>query len=343
MTTFRTGLVMVALTASLLGCPKKGPDPADGGDAAPVASGMPAEGGAATGGDAGADDVQPVYPIEPNAPPMPLAQKLCTGLHEMQEKKRATCCTTTPGVVITSECTRTLSAALRYKAIEMSEASVDGCVAAFEKTLEGCDWVGPFAPGPPAACRALVKGLLGDGQKCRSSLECSGNLRCKGVGPTTPGKCGPAKAVGEICGGTVDTLATYARQTDLDAQHPECAAGRCIKHRCAPPAPENGECHVTLDCQDGLQCLVSGPPPPKPKKGEHLVDPHKKCVRRALPREGEACPGGVCDGELSCTLGKCAARKPGGAECTNDFECRGGCLKPEGAAKGKCGARCDIR
>jgi hypothetical protein len=35
-------------------------------------------------------------------------------------------------------------------------------------------------------------------------------------------------------------------------------------------------------------------------------------------------------------------KKAGGEACTDDFECRGGCLKDAGT-KGTCGPRCDIR
>src|SRR5262249_9088426 len=158
-----------------------------------------------------------------------------------------------------------------------------------------------------------------------STLECSGALRCKGVGPTTPGKCSMSNNNGDICGGTVDALATYVRQTDFEKQHPECAAGRCIKHRCAAPATEGAECQVTLDCDEGLQCIPSGTPAPvRPKKGER-PKPQRKCARRPLPKEGEACPGGVCAGDLGCVVNKCTPKKAGGAECVNDFECRGGC------------------
>jgi hypothetical protein len=299
-----------------------------------------ADGGAADSGTAG-NDVEPVYPIEPNAPADPVAQKLCTGLTELPEKKRAACCNATPGIVLTAECTRTLSAALRSKALAITAADADACLAAFDKTLDGCDWVGPFAPGPPAACQGIVKGLLAEGKKCRSSLECAGSLRCRGVGPTTPGTCAPPKPNGELCGGSVDSLATYVRQNDLDAQHPECATGKCIKHRCADAVAEGGECQVTKDCQDGLQCLPGTASHPA-AKGEP-PKPSRTCAKKPLPTEGEACPGGACADPLQCILNKCTSRKAGGAACTSDFECRGGCLRSDGGTKGTCGPRCDLR
>ena len=320
-----------------LGCPKSPvvgaePDASPKADAAALASG---DGGGDGGG--GGDDVEPVYPVETNAAPVPLAEKLCNALTGIIEEKRAACCKAKPGIVLTGECTRQLGAAIRHKAIAVEEKDIDTCIAAINKTLEGCDWVGPFAPGPPAACQGILKGKLAAGQRCRSSLECTGTLRCKELGPTTPGRCGPAGTTQETsCGGTVDTLATFTRQDDVDKRHPECS-DRCIKHKCQAPIAEDGACLITSDCRDGLQCLVT---PGGPKVG----NPPKKCVAGKTPgKDGEACPGGVCEGTLQCIRGKCANQKSSGEACTDDFECRGGCLKSDGGTKGLCGPRCDIR
>lgn len=325
----KTILGLLAAAAIVAACSKKDDaKPETDASTAKNATNAMADASANAGdGGAGGDDVEPVYPIEPNAVAHPLAQRLCETLHEMPEMKRAACCSATPGIVVTSECTRMLSAALRHAAVDLAEGDVDACRSAFDRTLAGCDWVGPFPPGPPAACLGIIKGKLAAGQKCRSSLECSGELRCLGVGPTTPGKCGPQKAAGDLCGGTTDTLSGYTRQNaDLDKRHPECrSTERCIKHKCAAPATEGSACQTTGDCSDGLQCL------------------QKKCTARPLPKDGEACPGGVCEGDLQCIKNKCAARKPAGEACTADFECRGGCSKRDGGATGTCGPRCDIR
>jgi hypothetical protein len=312
----------------LAGCPKNDPPRPDASaDAGAEAS--------ASGGD----DVEPVYAIEPNAPPVPLAEKLCAALNETQEKKRAACCKSTPGIVVNTECSRMLGAALRASAVDLAPADVDACVAAWDKTLEGCDWVGPFPPAPPAPCMGIIKGKIASGKKCRSSLECSGSLRCLGVGPTTPGHCGPPKASGELCGGTVDPLVGFTLHTnELDKLHPECAPDvRCIKHRCAAPAAEGAACQTTSDCKDGLQCVPAVAGAPK------LGAPARACKAAALPKQGEPCPGGVCGEGLSCIKNTCTSRKATGEACSADFECRGGCLKPDGGAKGTCGPRCDIR
>ncbi|MDB4933090.1 MAG: hypothetical protein JWP87_62 [Labilithrix sp.] len=332
----------------LLGCPKSsqsgtGAGAADASAAdgartdAPLALATSDAGADAAAGGGGGEDVEPVYPIETNAPAVPLAEKLCNALTAVPEKKRAACCKTSPSIVLVEPCTRQLSAAIRHNALSLDEKDVDACIAAFDKALDGCDWVGPFRAGPPPACQGIFKGKLAAGQKCRSSLECAGELRCKDLGPTSAGKCGPAgTGVETSCGGTVDSLAEYTKQNDVDRRHPECK-DRCIKHKCQAGIAEGGACLISSDCQDGTQCLdVAGA---APTKNGQLP---KKCVAKAPSKEGEPCPGGVCEGTLQCIRGKCAARKAGGEACTDDFECRGGCVK-DGGTKGTCGMRCDIR
>lgn len=335
--TCSTVVALVSLLA--VGCPR--PTPAGAGaDGGAAATDAGADGATPATATSGAEDVEPVYPVEANAPPVPLAEKLCNALTTLPEKRRAECCKAKPSIVITVECTRQLSAALRHHAIALEEKDVDACIAAFDKTLEGCDWVGPFPPGPPAACQGIFKGKLAAGQKCRSSLECVGELRCKDLGPTTPGKCGPAGTGEETsCGGTVDSLATYARQNDVDTRHPECK-DRCIKHKCQKAVDEGGACLISSDCQEGMQCLPAAGP--LQKNGQAP----RKCVAGKAPsKEGEPCPGDLCEGALQCIRGKCTTKKAGGETCTDDFECRGGCLRDGGGggAKGTCGPRCDIR
>jgi hypothetical protein len=335
------GPVLVAFVSLLLvGCPDK--PKAEPADAARTA----VDGAAAiavAGDDAGVvaeagsgDDIVPIYPLDPKATPMPLAERLCVGLATTPEKKRAECCKATPGIVTTTLCTQALSAALRHNAVALDAKDVDACLAAYSQTLDGCDWVGPFPPGPPAACQGILAGKLTAGAKCRSSLECVGALHCVGLGPTTVGTCGPPGADGESCGGATDALAGFTKQNDLERRHPECK-DRCIKHKCSAPAGEGVACLISADCQDGMQCLPGTGK--DPKTGVAL----RKCVAGKAPaKDGEPCPGGACEGDLQCIRGKCMARKAGGEACSDDFECRGGCLK-DGGTKGTCGPRCDIR
>jgi hypothetical protein len=335
--TWRLVTTAAALVALLVcGCPKPGPPAGEAGadgaaDAADRGLDAAAEGGA------GAEDVEPVYPVETNAPKHPLAVKLCEVLTDMPEKRRSDCCKAAPAVVVTEECVRQLSAAIRHGAVELAEADVETCAAAFGKVLDGCDWVGPFPPAPPAACQGILRGKLAIGSKCRSSLECAGGARCAGVGPTAVGRCTEAKADGELCGGVVDTLGGYTRQIALEKQHPECK-NKCIKRRCATAATEGKACQTSADCAAGLMCVGAGGTAPKVGLGP------KQCALGKVPsKAGEPCPGGECEGDLQCIKGKCAARKAAGEDCTVDFECRGGCLRGDAGDKGKCGARCDLR
>jgi hypothetical protein len=332
--TSRSGAFAVLAVAAvvLAGCPKKPSPVAEDGGAGDANAASDAGDG---GGSSGEERVDSVYPVDPAAPADPLAQKLCAGLHDLPEKKRAACCKQAPSTVVTAECVRQLSAGLRSKALALEPADVDACIAAFDKTLDGCDWVGPFPPGPPVACEAIFKGHVKAGQPCRSSLECEATLRCHGAGPTQAGRCGQPKADGDLCGGATDSLATYTRQSDVDKSHPECKE-RCVRHKCAPALADGASCQTTADCQTGLLCMpVAGPA----KAG---LAP-RKCAAASLPaKEGDACPSGDCGEGLQCTRGKCATRKGEGEACQTDFDCRGGCLK-DGGTKGTCGPRCDTR
>ncbi len=327
------GSLVIALSVSLLGtgCPKPAPD---GPDATIDARSSDATSGG--GGDAASADVD-TYRLDGNEPAMPLAEKLCEALTALPEKKRAACCNAAPGVSTVAGCTLHLSAALRHHAVALDEKDVDACVAAFDKTLEGCDWVGPFVPGPPPACQGLFRGLRAAGQTCRSSLECTGDLRCRDHGPNAVGTCGaPGVSDEASCGGSVDALATYTRQTDLDQRHPECKE-RCIRRKCRAPLHDGEGCVATSECRDGMQCIV--PPGAAPQK--HGYIPTKQCVTVVLPeKEGAPCPAGACTPPLQCIGGKCSPRKSTGAPCNVELECRGGCLK-DGGTRGICGPRCE--
>jgi len=301
-----------------LACSKREPSPA------PAASASAALGEGDAGADADRDDeVRPLYPAD-DAPADPLAARLCAALHDLPETRRSSCCNEKPAVVVAKECTRTLSSALRSKAAKLAAPDVDACAAALAKSLEGCDWVGPFPPELPAECLGVIHGTLPAGAVCRSSLECDGALRCRGLGPTSPGKCGGPTGDGASCGSTVDTLATYTRQVDVDRSHPECEHF-CNRHECTPLVSEGGACVTSAQCGPSHQCIK------------------QKCVSAPPSKRGEACPGQVCEAGTSCIAGKCQARKAGGEVCSTDFECVGGCIRPDGGAKGKCGQKCSIR
>jgi hypothetical protein len=133
---------------------------------------------------------------------------------------------------------RDLSLALAAGRIALDEAKVERCTVASTRTLEGCDWVTPGQPVPPADCQGLVVGRVTLGDLCRSSLECEGPLHCEGSSPTQSGRCAAPKAPPEPCAAAADGLATYLFVRDLERDHPTCA-GTCslLTHRCeaAPP------------------------------------------------------------------------------------------------------------
>ena len=307
------------------GCPKPNPGEAtDSGTVAVTLDAAPAKPEAGGVELSEADpSVKPVYPIDPKAAPNPLAQRLCAALHDAPEAKRAACCSQTPGTVFTSECTRTLSAAMTAKATTLAPADIDACAAAIDTTYAGCEWPGPFPPELPPACQGLIKGTLTAGTRCRSTLECEGTLRCHGVGPTTTGRCGDPHADGGKCGGAVDSLASYTRQNDVDAKHPECT-GYCDRGKCAALLPLGTKCKNGFQCGDGKLCV------------------NDKCAVAAAGKLGDPCPGGACEPGILCIANKCVAKKATGAECKMDFECMGGCIKSD-AGKNTCGKKCDLR
>ena len=320
------GVGCALLLSLATGCPKEEPKATV--DAAAPDSAMASA--VDSGGEGGPElseadtDVRPVYPIDPKAPADPLAARFCTALHETPETKRAACCAQKVGIVFTGECTRTLSAAIAAKALSIAAADVDKCAAAVEKVYGGCDWPGPFPPELPGECEGILKGALPVGTRCRSSLECAGKLRCFGVGPTSTGRCGDAHADAGKCGGTVDTLAAYTRQNDVDTTHPECT-GYCNRSKCASFVAEGGTCTTGFQCGEGKLCITG------------------KCKTAAPAKLGEPCPGASCEKGAQCIENKCIAKKAAGATCTMDFECVGGCLKPDAGNKGVCGKKCALR
>lgn len=267
--------------------------------AAPDAA--PAAPSASASAEAEEDDVKPVYPLD-DAPADPLAQRLCNALHAMPEDRRAACCNDRPGLVVASECVRMLGAALRHKAVSLDAGDVDRCVGALEKAYDGCAWVGPNAVATPQECRGIVRGQLARGTRCRSALECAGDMYCHGVGPTSTGRCAPPHDDGGSCGGTVDPLVVYTRD-ETSKSHPECKSF-CDRRKCVAFAPAFGACTVSAACGEGKQCVAG------------------KCA----PGEAHA-----------------PAKKTAGEACTQDAECMGGCLKPDGGKAGSCGMKCGAR
>lgn len=304
-----TPFSLLLLTAALSGCPGC-PDRAAAPDAAP-----------STSEDEG-NNVQPVYgAAEVKVPP--LVARVCQALHRIPKERKAACCGESLGIELTGPCEQALAVASNDGAVTLDEAKVAACEAAISAHYQGCDWMGPQWQELPSACRGLYQGNRPAGARCRSSLECVGDLRCLGAGPTDLGQCGPAAAPGTLCGTAVDALAVYTRQDDYERTHPACAQGYCDRNRCQAAKASGVECVASLQCGPGARCAG------------------QVCVSGERGAEGEGCSGADCALGLRCVLGRCTAPKPAGAACTHAGECRGGCLYDDGGASGQCGQSCD--
>jgi hypothetical protein len=263
-----------------------------------------------------------VYPRTKD-PPDPLAVRLCDAIHTLPARRKAECCKGEASTTLVDECVRTLSYALRSKAITLDPADVDKCAEAQAKALDGCDWVTPLSAPAPAACVGIVKGAMNEGDRCRSSLECADGLHCHGVAASDTGRCGKPKEAGS-CSRGIDTLASHTRQTGAERRHPECA-GHCNGRRCEPDAAVGAACLASLDCGAGRVCV------------------DKKCSGSPLPGAGQKCLQGACGDGARCLSGTCIAPKKLGEACTDDVECTGVCDKAGGAPKGTCAMLCAAR
>ncbi len=259
--------------------------------------------------------VKPVYPAEVENVP-PVVDRLCDLLHGLPKRRRAECCQKKPGVILTRECVRNLTGALADGAVTLADVNVDACENAMKSAHETCDWVGPRPPGVPEACLGLLRGTRKLNDACRSSLECQHGLRCVGSGPTEPGHCAKPGAIGSPCNTSVDTLAVYVRQDDVNRRHPACSDGFCERNRCVEKIRSGGACKANDQCLFG-RCADG------------------RCVDERTADVGEACLGGDCIEGTRCIGGKCAELKGLGADCTKNAECRAACVD------GKCALGCE--
>jgi hypothetical protein len=268
-------------------------------------------------------DIQPVYPVDAG-PPDPLAAKFCDAALGLPIRRRAECCGEDPGFSAAGECVRTLTHALRVRAVELKAAEVDSCAAAATASLTGCGWVGSSRPPVPEACRNVVRGLLAAETACRSSLECSAGLHCHGLSATSKGVCGKARPDGALCGAGIDTLAAYTAQARVDAEHPECDKSYCSSGRCTAFVAPGQACTGNAQCGPDASCRAS------------------RCSAQGLPRAGERCSTDECAEGFRCVRGSCVTPKNEGESCELDAECRGACLRPDAGGAGRCGMRCPV-
>ncbi len=281
---------------------------------------------APTPADSGVDNdqIEPVYPIG-EAPPHPLAEELCAAVQTLPAENAAGCCNRgTVSKLVTGECVRMLSAAMAAKAVTLAAADVTSCAAAMKSAHSDCSWVGgPWQAPVPEACKTIIKGTVPAGRSCRSSLECAGDMRCAGVGPTEGGVCAPPSRDGARCGAAVDSLAVYTRQEWIEQAKPECQ-GRCYRNKCVPAVPIGGECNSNAACGAGAHCAGG------------------KCAAGATIPRGGQCSDGGCELGSYCIDGQCRDLKAAGESCTSAFQCKAGCVSADGAADRTCGMQCGV-
>jgi hypothetical protein len=197
------------------------------------------------------DDAPAIYGDA--GPVDPLASRLCVALLERAHVRRAECAGTKAGISFAGVCASALTSSMRSGGLVIERSAVDACAAAVEGQLRDCNKLGLLDPQPPPECQDLARGLRTEGATCRSSLECAGTLRCRGVSPTSVGTCTRALPDGAACGLAMDPLAAYTRQ-ETDRSHPECL-GFCSDHRCAPRAARGGACRATIGCGAADVCV----------------------------------------------------------------------------------------
>jgi len=185
----------------------------------------------------------------------------------------------------------------------------------------GSEWVGPWPPAPPVACRGIIQGLLPAKSRCRSSLECAGSLRCQGLGPTEAGVCGPPLVDGTICGGSGDPLATYARQDDIDVAHPN--------------APATATASAALrSCPVAARVCTARP------AGRSATAPTAAASRAGFARVGQKCTGRWMRAGRDVLRWHVHRAPRRGAGLREGHAVRGACIRPAGSQEGTCRHDC---
>ena len=294
-------------------------------DAAP--EGQTSDGGAArlpgVASSAPIDALGTIYPRD--APPHPLATRLCEALHAVPARRKAECCGGEPAPLLMAECTRVLGATLHAGTVDLQESAVERCAAAMTDARKGCDWVTPSAPPVPEPCQRLLRGKLERGSVCRSSLECAGDLHCAGVSPTKTGVCTPPGGTGAGCGAHVDVLATYLFDRQLATSHPFCAE-HCafVTHKCGPPPDVGAACVADVNCAASQLCIQG------------------RCSAADRGHRGDPCSVVPCAEGLRCVDAVCAPLATPGEACRSDMDCAAGACVREVDGAAKCGAQCSM-
>jgi hypothetical protein len=329
MTSTREIVIVIALAAT--GCRTRGAtESVDAGTTtrsgaapapAPTDAAATSDGRSRPSGAAPLDAIGTIYPRD--LPAHPLATRLCDALHAGPARRKAECCGGEPAPFLATECARVLGATLHAQSAELDEAAVQRCAAAMADVVQGCDWVTPQPPSAPESCQNLVKGKLGAGSVCRSSLECEGKLHCAGVSPTKTGVCTPPGALGDGCGTHADVLGTYVLDRALAKSHPFCADFcSLVTHKCSPEPAVGSTCLASVNCAPSQTC-VSG-----------------RCSAATLGGPGEPCGAVPCAEGLRCVARVCAPLARTGEACSSDADCAiGGCVR-DADGRSMCGAKC---
>jgi hypothetical protein len=243
----------------------------------------------------------------------PRAHELCAALHRLPARRAAECCGGEPGEYLYAECVSVLSRSLSEAGVALNADEARRCATAMQAELAGCEWVRPGAPRPAEACHDLLRGLREQGQSCRSSLECSGELRCSEQSSESRGRCLPPADNGAPCGGAVDILAALLLVRDAEERHPPCR-GMCnrMTHRCEDAPALGAACRAHVQCGQARRCVEGA------------------CRAGAAPVLQRARPGESCETDLDCHVGGCTTSASGARVC--GMRCLSGVLGDVGLA-----------
>jgi hypothetical protein len=162
----------------------------------------------------------------------PEVERVCSALSALPRERRAACTGHKPGIALTSECERMLNAAVSDRSLTLAPAAAERCVADQRARYADCAFTAAVALPAVESCSTMLIGQRALGQSCRSSLECTTGLHCKGASPVEAGVCAAPNPAGALCGLATDALGAYLPSRDGD--HPECA-GSCTHNRCNTP------------------------------------------------------------------------------------------------------------